>query len=577
MREGASLPVSPTSPLTTSNSGEGDVELWGAGGWGGVGDDDDKVPWRKKRERKPLHSITSPSPVDRARERQQSQREEKKQREEKYRRKVTPIVYLHRQQDLSGDIIEEEEVVLVTIASKNYTQPGGRVNIPYVDIVRHLPPTWKQVPWMKANPFQIAPNVFVTGFTGRWRHDWQTEKYFNPVINNDEPLPPMRTEDIRLTSVNSRVITDMVNEIRSQVSEYFYFMDRSGIASTIRNHFSEANDLLEAFNIIAYRLLEEELGMRSKDFDWKQLIRDMVVSYNNHFYLNRQVPTDTQRPTYRPNPFARDDDGNDEDLTAVLRIARRTPARRANHYDLTTSVIRPLIYDENAEAKERHRFARQLPRPEFIHDIEVEPPAPFLLADDEKEQGARRHQRGLNSATPYYLPRYAQSRLPGEVYSDEDEDEDSEPTTDDGTGQGSGLFSWVGNMGKKGLNKLMNAWRRRNCGAESRELLPGEFHYGCHNFTGPGTRMDLFSGAPAINPIDECSRIHDVAYGNAALITDLAARARAIHLADLAAIRCYNRTPEANGYRAAVAGIGGKFGAEQILSMIKGQPSVFYG
>jgi hypothetical protein len=65
----------------------------------------------------------------------------------------------------------------------------------------------------------------------------------------------------------------------------------------------------------------------------------------------------------------------------------------------------------------------------------------------------------------------------------------------------------------EGFRTIANAFRANN--PLSRPLEPGEFHYGYHNYTGPGTRIDLHPNSPPINHIDEASRIHDIEYGDA--------------------------------------------------------------
>jgi hypothetical protein len=131
-----------------------------------------------------------------------------------------------------------------------------------------------------------------------------------------------------------------------------------------------------------------------------------------------------------------------------------------------------------------------------------------------------------------------------------------------------------GKRGKGLIDKGLNLWRGFNCPAgKSRKLLDGEKHYGCHNFTGPGTRIDLpeVKNFKPYNNIDACSKQHDIDYmnnkGNPA----------GIHEADKKALACYDRYSNENGYIAARAGIGIKAAAEQGLSAVKGTPSTFYG
>jgi hypothetical protein len=128
---------------------------------------------------------------------------------------------------------------------------------------------------------------------------------------------------------------------------------------------------------------------------------------------------------------------------------------------------------------------------------------------------------------------------------------------------------------KASFQTIANAFRAKN--PASRPLEPGEFHYGFHNYTGPGTRIDLHPNTPPINHIDKASMDHDYDYGDAAKIKDPTARARAVHEADMKAIKEYNKYPKEDGYKPAVLGIAGKWGAEQALSYFKGKDSTFYG
>ena len=139
---------------------------------------------------------------------------------------------------------------------------------------------------------------------------------------------------------------------------------------------------------------------------------------------------------------------------------------------------------------------------------------------------------------------------------------------------------WTGIKGygpqfMEGFRTIANAFRANN--PLSRPLEPGEFHYGYHNYTGPGTRIDLHPNAPPINHIDAASRAHDIDYANAEKIKDSLLRARAIHAADEKAVKEYTKYKNEDGYKPAVLGIAGKWGAEQALSYYKGKPSTFYG
>ncbi len=132
----------------------------------------------------------------------------------------------------------------------------------------------------------------------------------------------------------------------------------------------------------------------------------------------------------------------------------------------------------------------------------------------------------------------------------------------------------LSNAFKYAFQAIANTVRKIN--PLSRPLELGEFHFFDHNYTGPGTRIDLFPNAPTVNNIDNVSRIHDLEYGLAKNDPDPVSRAKKIQAADAKAIVGYNKYPNESGYKAAVAGIAGKFGAEQALSIFKGKPSVFY-
>ena len=112
-----------------------------------------------------------------------------------------------------------------------------------------------------------------------------------------------------------------------------------------------------------------------------------------------------------------------------------------------------------------------------------------------------------------------------------------------------------------------------------RKLYPGEMHYGLHNFTGPGTRIDLMDvqNTRPINDIDFASKVHDLEYYQTRKIENPDSKAEAIHKADEKAIKAYSKHLDENGALPAIAGISGKWAIEQLLSSIKGRPSVFYG
>lgn len=132
---------------------------------------------------------------------------------------------------------------------------------------------------------------------------------------------------------------------------------------------------------------------------------------------------------------------------------------------------------------------------------------------------------------------------------------------------------------KQAYQKYMNSYRKNFCGMKSRPLELGELHYGCHNFSGPGTVLNYATrNFPPYNNIDKCSKIHDLDYeriGKSRMNRE--EKALAVRKADDDAINCYDRHKNEDGYFASRLGISGKLTAEKLLSQIKGKPSIFYG
>ena len=99
-----------------------------------------------------------------------------------------------------------------------------------------------------------------------------------------------------------------------------------------------------------------------------------------------------------------------------------------------------------------------------------------------------------------------------------------------------------------------------------RYLKEGEIHAPNHNFTGPGTRIDL----PAVrnhspyNPIDGCSKVHDLEFNRIFKMKQGPERRQAIRDADKEAIKCYDRHPNEDGYMLARAGINLKMKLEDL-------------
>jgi hypothetical protein len=150
---------------------------------------------------------------------------------------------------------------------------------------------------------------------------------------------------------------------------------------------------------------------------------------------------------------------------------------------------------------------------------------------------------------------------------------------------GGGLFDslkkFASNALSKGNTLIHNIYRANNCNGRARPLESGEYHYGCHNYTGPGTRIDLYPDYPPYNNIDRCSQSHDLAYQairkklDSGAINDEQA-ATMVHQADSDAIACYNQYPNEDGYQQAMLGLSGKFLSEKLASKLRGRDSVIY-
>ena len=99
-----------------------------------------------------------------------------------------------------------------------------------------------------------------------------------------------------------------------------------------------------------------------------------------------------------------------------------------------------------------------------------------------------------------------------------------------------------------------------------RYLKRGEIHLPNHNFTGPGTRIDLkeVRNFPPYNNIDACSRTHDLQYQEAFKMPIGKERAKKIRDADVEAVSCYSQHPNEAGYNLAKAGINAKMGLEEV-------------
>jgi hypothetical protein len=109
-----------------------------------------------------------------------------------------------------------------------------------------------------------------------------------------------------------------------------------------------------------------------------------------------------------------------------------------------------------------------------------------------------------------------------------------------------------------------NIYRKLFCKGKARPLKDGEYHLGCHNYTGPGTRIDLpeVRNYQPYNDIDACSRQHDIDY------TDAHGNPNLIREADKRVIQCYDKYPKESGYNAAKLGINSKMKLENALPIL---------
>jgi len=101
------------------------------------------------------------------------------------------------------------------------------------------------------------------------------------------------------------------------------------------------------------------------------------------------------------------------------------------------------------------------------------------------------------------------------------------------------------------FEKASNVYRSQN--QASRPLLPGEFHYGFHNFTGSGTRIDLpeVLNTKPVNDVDRVSKIYDIEMANAKTAED-------VKRANEKAIKGYKKYKNQNGAAAALISVGKK-------------------
>lgn len=119
--------------------------------------------------------------------------------------------------------------------------------------------------------------------------------------------------------------------------------------------------------------------------------------------------------------------------------------------------------------------------------------------------------------------------------------------------------------------KLANSYRAKYCKNQSRPLYSGEWHPGCANFEGPGTRIELKNvrDMKPYNNIDACAKIHDLEYERAFKIEDPILRESEIRKADNKVQKCFDKFPnEEPYYSIGKAGIGTKMKTEDLIPIV---------
>jgi hypothetical protein len=159
-----------------------------------------------------------------------------------------------------------------------------------------------------------------------------------------------------------------------------------------------------------------------------------------------------------------------------------------------------------------------------------------------------------------------------------------------------------GNIFKRGLRKILNAYRKYACPSTSRQLEEGEFHPFCANFEGPGTRIDIeeYRNMNPVNEADAIAKVHDIEYFTITQdsLRDLAEgkdkdqvlreASQKIHESDEKFIRSMDKLEEKvlQGFadkdnlkyiKYGRMGIRVKHWGDKILSFLKNTPSVVYG
>lgn len=118
-------------------------------------------------------------------------------------------------------------------------------------------------------------------------------------------------------------------------------------------------------------------------------------------------------------------------------------------------------------------------------------------------------------------------------------------------------------VGEGLYQNILNQYRKQFY-PRVRPLLDGEYHLPKHNFTGPGTRIDLeyVRNYAPYNDIDACSKEHDLAYLEASKQSNPVTKAKMIRDADIKAIACYDKYKKEDGYDLAKLGIENKMKLE---------------
>lgn len=103
-----------------------------------------------------------------------------------------------------------------------------------------------------------------------------------------------------------------------------------------------------------------------------------------------------------------------------------------------------------------------------------------------------------------------------------------------------------------------------------RYLKEGEIHAMNHNFTGPGTRIDLpeVRNFKPYNGIDACSKVHDIEFNEIFKLPLGRERSEKIRQADRKALECYSKYKNQSGYTLASGGINSKIKLENLSPAI---------